>query len=167
LSIRYGQKKTAGIWKQEREKSNGQNSKTQDGKVDAETRDAKTRDAQEPSSRPSSPPRIGQAPRRTQGAAQRVVAGKSHCRMLPAGGSRRVRPAEIVSARRQKNPGRTHIAIKAFRKAPENAAKMCACSNTLTAKLKNIARLLNVTVNKSTDIVQGFDVRTDSNSREK
>jgi len=84
----------AGIWKQEREKSNGQNSKTQDDKVGAETCDAQARDSQESSTRPNAPRRGGQAPRRPQGAAQGVVAGQSHWRRFAAGGSQWVRPAK-------------------------------------------------------------------------
>jgi len=168
LSIRYGQKKPLGSGNK-REKSNGQNSKTQDGKVAAETRDAETRDAQTPSARRNAARRVGQAPRRTQGAAQDVVAGTLHCACLrPEAHNGCLRPQCLChrEARRKKS-SRAHVSIKPFANLLVNAAKMCACSNTLTSKPKNIARFLNVTVNKSTDIVQGFLVRTDSNSREK
>ena len=158
MSIRYGQKKPLGSGNK-REKSNGQNSKTQDGKVAAETRDAETRDAQKPSARRNAARRIGQAPRRTQGATPGVVAGKSHCRMFAAGGSQRMPPAEtslLTTTREEITRPRAR-----FDQAnpPENTGKMCACSNTLTVKPKNISRFLNVTVNKSTDIVQGRHVR--------
>ena len=107
MSIRYGQKKPLGSGNK-REKSNGKNSKTQDGKVaaetrDAETRDAQTRDAQKPSARRNAARRVGQAHRRTQGAAPGVVAGKSHCRMFAAGGSQLcLRPKRLCSPRRAK-----------------------------------------------------------------
>jgi hypothetical protein len=105
LSIRYGQKKPLGSGNK-REKSNGQNSKTQDGKIaaetrDAETRDAETRDAQDPSARPNAPRRVGQAPRRTQGAAQDVVANTSHGRMFSAGGPQWMPSGRNVFARRE------------------------------------------------------------------
>jgi hypothetical protein len=89
--------------------------------------------------------------------------------MLAAGGSQRVPPAaaSLLTASAKKNPAARMFLSSHFANPPENAAKMCACSNTLTAKPKNTARFLNVTVNKSTDIVQGLPVRADSNSRAK
>ena len=169
MSIRYGQKKPLGSGNK-REKSNGQNSKTQDGKVAAETRDAQARDAQKPSARRNAAPRVGQAPRRTQGAAPGVVAGKAHCRMLAAGGSQQVPPAEtslLTTTREDITRPRARFDQDSLQIPLKNTGKMCACSHTLTAKPKNIVRFLNVTVNKSTDIVQGRHVRTDSNSRAK
>jgi len=113
-----GRKKPLGSGNK-REKSNGENSKTQDGKVAAETRDAQARDTQEPPARPNAPRRVGQAPRRTQGAAQDVVGGKSHCRMFAAGGSQGAPPAAALCSREcEKKLGRAHVSSKPFCKSP-------------------------------------------------
>jgi hypothetical protein len=52
-------------------------------------------------------------------------------------------------------------------KHPENTAQMCACSNTLIQNVNIAGNFSKVAVNKFPDFVQGFEVRADSNSREK
>jgi hypothetical protein len=154
----------------ERERSHGQNCKTQGCKVDAEARDAETRDAQEPSARPTAPRRVGQASRHTQGArgGASSLINRIGAYLRPEAPNGCVRPKRLRPPRcaNKRNSAARILRLPPCCKTPENAAKMCACSNTFTAKLKIIARFLNVTVNKSFDIVQGFHVRTDSNFRE-
>jgi hypothetical protein len=64
-------------------------------------------------------------------------------------------------------PRRLRRRTKQRPKHPVNSAKLCAGSNTCRLKLLNGRRFLNVTINKCTDIVQGFEVRTDSDTRER
>jgi hypothetical protein len=45
----------------------------------------------------------------------------------------------------------------------KSTRKMCACSNTGASIAHIFGCAFNVMINKSTDIVQGFQVRTDSN----
>src|SRR5262249_26718021 len=121
---------TAGIRKREREKSHGQNCKTQGCKVDAEAHNAETRDAQQPSARPNTPRRVGQASRRAQDARgsaspliNRIGAG-----LRPEAPNGCVRPKRLRSPLCANKNSVAHSFITTCCKTPENAAKMCACS---------------------------------------